>query len=234
MYPLSPRNSFVGNQKEGESLLSDIIPSSIYPSSSNDSCCKLKIDLNRSNSYTENNDGTVLNCRNSLDLMRNSVFEECRHPRNRIASKLCKQNTINNPLTEDYLLVGEQFQDKNKLIEIINKQRNEFNVLKLQYNELRKKELDFERNYELLTAKQSDMKITIANLENTISCLKKNKYHQINTLSKQLQNSKKSELCNKIDSLASICNDIFKSKASSHNCPELTQKLSELMCPNIT
>ncbi|KAK6589480.1 rhoptry protein [Cryptosporidium xiaoi] len=246
MYPQSPRNSFVATERESNYLLNDISLSSTYPNSSNDSCCKLRVDLNRDNIYkndfkthlngnisNENIENyyssTISDCRDKyLDLKCYHHSEESNHPKNKIAEELYKQNSNSNILIEN-LLSEERFQEKDKLIEIINKQKNEFNVLKLQYNELRKKELNWERNYELSSAKQNEMKATIISLKNTINELKKKEFYEVNTLSRQLKDSKKSELYNKIDQIINICNDVYTNKISQNNYPEISQILSKLV-----
>ncbi|KAH8739289.1 rhoptry protein [Cryptosporidium ryanae] len=246
MYPQSPRNSFIANVKESDFLLNDISLSSTYPNSSNDSCCKLKIDVNRENSYKhEFKTHFNVNVSNeAIESHYNKVFfnqkednfdskcchhsEESKHPRSKIAEELCKQNSNKNIQIES-ILTENQFEEKDRLIGIINKQKNEFNVLKLQYNELRKKELDWERNCELSTAKQNDMKATIISLENKINDLKRKECYKVNTLSRQLQNSKKNEFYNKIDQIINICNDIYTNKIDKNDYPEVAHLLSELV-----
>ncbi|KAL7066827.1 hypothetical protein ACR3K2_27580 [Cryptosporidium serpentis] len=107
----------------------------------------------------------------------------------------------------DNILTSSIRNDPNKLIDMIYKKQAELGNLRVQLDELRKKEIELEKTTELNIAKQNEIKSNFITLENTFFEYRSRKSHEMNILTQQLQNSYRDRQ-QLSESLAKLCDDI--------------------------
>ncbi|EEA06737.1 uncharacterized protein CMU_014120 [Cryptosporidium muris RN66] len=107
----------------------------------------------------------------------------------------------------DNILTPSIRNDPNKLIDLIYKKQAELGNLRVQLDELRKKEIELEKTTELNIARRNEIKSNFITLENTFFQYRSRKSHEMSILIQQLQNSYRDRQ-QLSESLAKLCDDI--------------------------